>query len=777
MRTSFLFGAAVILLVHSGGVPVCSAALPAVPGCNVEVYAELDLPAYLCFAPGGVMYVGHGDNDAPVSVYRIEAGGGPGSVSPYGPPLGDPDAIGYDETGLISGTPGAVLTGGGIYFPRHFTAILPDRTATKLWDGPFSNPSDIAFDSTGRMLLLDPTSAAVYQSRGERPTVLFQCPQQDGLCIALDQQDNIFISIGHYAAAKVLAYHPDGSAFANNPIAENLGTRSPNPLAFGTGGFWGSGLYVIANHMLMRFDSPLDSPRTFTTVGTGFSNGYNDMEFGPDGALYISDWEANRILRISPPAGDDLCTLTISLGNGGSATVRYSGHYHFLDHCGATLSITKGEEVKLEGIPDIGYEFTRWTASCFGTSERNSASIIMDADCDVTANFKRIEGLVVIRASGAAPNYLSKCFLNWGLSFLREARKSGYPDGLIMGTGEMWSEGVCDAEYHFPIIKTREGINGLTKVSVYLTGSLPTDGSQVYIGTLGPYKPTNGNLHEDFIESEGIGKILKEDPSHPIYWLTVRIDGDKGRWDLHDVYVCYECPNISPTLLQTFNDHFSIYQALHNYATDPKIRKLYGSRSNDERVWEGVAQTLAYAQDLTEAGLRGTFWSAGKAFDRFDNLLDLLLDAADLAFYRLQDYPSPYFNKQPEDIPPCLDLAVSSGAAHITGFAKAIADGRVSQEENDNIVEKMGSWTKDLKDMNSVMTSVFDGCNHAYWYGRDNKHEGSCKQAELMIRCMMPWIIGELDKTDSWQPDKPTYLDKAIETLASLPEGFVSPDE
>jgi len=297
MRNVILF----VMLMNLITVNLVFGDLPVVPGFIVEVYAELQRPNTLCFAPDGVMYVGNGSNSPIVnSVYRIEVGGGPDSVSSYGQSLYDPDAIGYDRDGLISGTPGAVLTGGWSS-PPHFTAILPDGSLKKLWEGPFTNPHDIAFDSTGRMLLLDPTSRGVYESLGGEITELFKCPMQDCCSIAVDLDDNIFISMGHYSEGMIRAYHTDGTPY-EDIVLQSFTTRGPPPIAFGKGGVWGYSLYVITDNVFMRFDSPLDSPGIYTIIGTGF-NGIEcgDMEFGPDGALYVLDFVGNKILRIAPP--------------------------------------------------------------------------------------------------------------------------------------------------------------------------------------------------------------------------------------------------------------------------------------------------------------------------------------------------------------------------------------------------------------------------------------------------------------------------------------------
>lgn len=154
---------AVCMLALPFVLPASAQSLPVVPGFSVQVYAELQVPSKLCFTPDGVMYVGNRSNfGGAASVYRIEPGGGPGSVNLYGPALWKAGTVGYDKDGLISGTPGAVLGAGGMYSDSHLTAIFPDQTTRKLWEGFPNLSGDIAFDSAGRMLLVDPHSGDVY---------------------------------------------------------------------------------------------------------------------------------------------------------------------------------------------------------------------------------------------------------------------------------------------------------------------------------------------------------------------------------------------------------------------------------------------------------------------------------------------------------------------------------------------------------------------------------------------------------------------------------------
>jgi hypothetical protein len=70
-------------------------------------------------------------------------------------------------------------------------------------------------------------------------------------------------------------------------------------LAFGAGsGGFGKALYVLNGSDLLRFNKHGKS----TVVGSGFNVGPSSgtgFVFGPDKALYVSEYHRNRILRIS----------------------------------------------------------------------------------------------------------------------------------------------------------------------------------------------------------------------------------------------------------------------------------------------------------------------------------------------------------------------------------------------------------------------------------------------------------------------------------------------
>ena len=269
---------------------------PLVTGATVELYAEVDTPGGLTIDPTGVLYVGNQNfpSSADASIHRVGIGGSP--VEDYGPPRSDPDAVLFDATGAISGTPGAVLVGGVPCWGCRqglITAVLPDESSVNVF-GPtseFMNTVDMEFDSTGRLIFTETLPAgSVMVSTGGFPTALFSGTFWSGL--AIDADDNIYttdqggtrVQIRDYSGGLV----EEELAVYSSPLVELEFPRDPHT--------WGSDLFAVAaeSGQLLR----IDAGGTISVIGTGFGTPMA-LEFGPDGALYVSDLSAEVIYRIT----------------------------------------------------------------------------------------------------------------------------------------------------------------------------------------------------------------------------------------------------------------------------------------------------------------------------------------------------------------------------------------------------------------------------------------------------------------------------------------------
>ncbi len=270
---------------------------PIVTNTATSIYAVVTDPVRLAFAPDGTLFVGRdasgsggGTGDA-VKIHRVGPGGSP--VTEFGNlTISDPDALIVDQAGAVSGTPGAVLVGG--VHPGGTTGkiskIASDGTVTTLF-GPNAsilNPTHFIFDSAGRLLFTENNGGKVMVTSGGAPTNLI------GLAGATYLVEDAAGRLAVSSSDTWLRLYSTNGVLLNGSFAQ---AKMGSPLARGQGGIWGTDLYAVAaDGSLLRVDLAGETTR----VGGGFSN-VADLQFGPDGALYASEFSSDRIYRFTQP--------------------------------------------------------------------------------------------------------------------------------------------------------------------------------------------------------------------------------------------------------------------------------------------------------------------------------------------------------------------------------------------------------------------------------------------------------------------------------------------
>lgn len=283
--------------------PFTASAQPFVTNLATSVYAFVPDPLALSFGADGALYVGRdasgsgGAAGAAVKVHRV-APGGPAFVEFGDTAITDPDALIVDRTGGVSGTPGAVLVGGvhNDGSTGKIVKIAPDGTVTTVFapSATWWNPSDFAFDQSGRLLITEINNGRVLVTSSGSPAVLFNLSGAHH--IAVDTLDRILVTANN---STQLRLYTSGGTLSNASFAA---VKTSSPLARGPGGDWGTDIYAVApNGDLIRI--ALDG--STKKAGSGFlmtsGAAISALAFGPDGTLYASDFEADRIYRFSPP--------------------------------------------------------------------------------------------------------------------------------------------------------------------------------------------------------------------------------------------------------------------------------------------------------------------------------------------------------------------------------------------------------------------------------------------------------------------------------------------
>jgi hypothetical protein len=201
----------------------------------------------------------------------------------------------FDATGAVSGTPGSVIVGSNIAVGNgRLSAIRPNGTVSVIYAGTLIvNANDFAFDSSGRLLIVDAGSKVVRMT-GTTPASLFTA--STSVFIAVDPAtQNLYTG----STDGLVRSYTSAGVVISNPFTTVTAAASGAAVALpGTNAWFPAFAYVLSAGVL----SSVSSTGVRTQIGTGFATQIIDLEFGPDGALYATDFPGDRVLRIAPNA-------------------------------------------------------------------------------------------------------------------------------------------------------------------------------------------------------------------------------------------------------------------------------------------------------------------------------------------------------------------------------------------------------------------------------------------------------------------------------------------
>jgi hypothetical protein len=277
---------------------------PFVVGATAAVHSAVTDPMQIALGADAALFTGRdaigsgGSNSTPVKIHRAPPGGGP--ASEFGAVvIPDPDAVVVDVDGTLSGTPGSVLVGGQTDASGNtgqILAVRPDQSVVTVFASStlWKDPQDMVFDGPN-LLVADRIRREVRRWMPGQSTLslLVDDLPENPTHIAVDQAGRIFVSL---LDGTIRRYNPNGSG--EFVVASGLPPQTP--IAVGPTGPWQAGdVYAIVGEDLVRFDGESGGPPV--AVGCGFTGTTRDLAFGPDGALYVSRFGNDHVMRFERP--------------------------------------------------------------------------------------------------------------------------------------------------------------------------------------------------------------------------------------------------------------------------------------------------------------------------------------------------------------------------------------------------------------------------------------------------------------------------------------------
>ena len=276
------------------------------PGFTLGIFAYVTDPFHLAFDSDGNLFAGRDNSGSvgdPATTARIHKISPSGVAVEFGPSIDDPDGVIVDIDGtvatlgrdtvlvasLLQGSQSSTIT--QISSDESSSSVLIENTSPIL-----TNPQQLAFDSTGKLLWVNCGSPdrvdTVGYFDGENIGVFGIVDVSTCLGgIAIGPDDQVFVSDFERGTVKLF----DSYGNLLNP-AFVTGLKKPDAMAFDTIGLFGRKLYVVerGNGQIRS----IDPDNGDTEVFAWDFNGPFGLAFGPDGCLYVSEFNTDTVWKI-----------------------------------------------------------------------------------------------------------------------------------------------------------------------------------------------------------------------------------------------------------------------------------------------------------------------------------------------------------------------------------------------------------------------------------------------------------------------------------------------